>query len=170
MSSPSATHEVHLPLLSLTEMTTDADVRRDVILSVRSFDSRRGSASYRDLAPGVDWQKAALDKLRQLAVLPPDWDTQGASPPSARTLLFAECFTRLLFAANLRPRSISPSVEEGVAFNFRAPSKYAAVEFLNDGSVGLVFSEAGRQPAVECIESEESRLRAAIDQLRDFLS
>ena len=69
---------------------------------------------------------------------------------------------------NLAPSAVVPSVEEGVCFDFRSGNKYAAVEFLNEGSIGFTLSPSEGICMVK--ELDESQLGEAADRIREFIS
>lgn len=119
--------------------------------------------------PGSSRWPELFNRLTELSALKADWDPEGAAPPNARTVAMARSFLNRLLYEEFAPNSISPSVEEGIAFNFRSGPKYAAVEFLNDGSIGLVLSEPGKEPVVDCLEAEAGTLHEAVKRLREFI-
>ncbi|MEB2346132.1 MAG: hypothetical protein OZ948_15495 [Deltaproteobacteria bacterium] len=122
-----------------------------------------------DLNPGTTPWPDLFNRLTELATLRVDWDPEGAAPPNAEALTSARSFLALLLDAEFAPSSISPSVEEGITFNFRSGPRYAAVEFLNSGEVGFVLSERGKGPVVASIAAEDAGLCDAIKQIHEFI-
>ena len=136
----------------------------------QNTDTDVGYLTIADYTPSpLDWQRALQDQLVLLGQLDADWDPEGAAPPTPTTLVAARNFARLLVSGNLACRSVTPSVEEGLAFNFHQGSRYGAIEFLNDGSVGLFLFAPALNPIAEALETQDD-LAAAIDRLRDFVS
>lgn len=122
-----------------------------------------------EYAPAKRWQSALTSRIKELSFLRADWDAGGANPPNGLAASSSENFAYLLIDKNLKPQHVSPSVEEGITFSFRSGSKYAAVEFLNDDSIGMVLSEENEEPVIRLLRSEEGDLCVAIDELRVFL-
>ncbi len=114
-----------------------------------------------------NWTAGLQRELQRLVELRAGWDPGGASPPNKTALGHAVCFADLLVRLGIRPDAVSPSVEGGAGFSFRSGTKYAAIEFLNDGSIGLVLSERNAEPII--LFPDENELRAAIVTLRNFL-
>lgn len=107
------------------------------------------------------------NRLEELKVLPNNWDPEGAKPPDSVVIEKSLRFSLLLSLYNLTPESISPSVEEGICFNFWQNKKYAAIEFLNDGSTMLLLSGEG-DPIIE--ELKEIDWHVALDKVKNFLN
>lgn len=156
-----------LPNLLWTD-TVEVEPSKRILIIREHSDSDKDRMVEAPAISAPDWRARLKKQLDILSVLKSDWDPGGAAPPNPLCMARARGFSHLLYEANLQPDNARPSVEEGIAFNFHTPSKYAAIEFLNDGSIGLILSEEHKTPEIEDL-SGESELRAALEQLTRFL-
>lgn len=110
----------------------------------------------------------ALVQLDRLSTLPPDWDSYGADPPSARAIVIAariidgfqeQC--RGPVSNSALPLAIVP-LSGGVQLEWNASSGSLEIEIDKDGQIGYLL-ESGVDPDVHYEEGNSITVDHAID-------
>ncbi len=86
-----------------------------------------------------------MKQLGALRSLKPGWDSYDAPPPHQQAIESARDFLGSVLASESAPAParVCASVEGGVGIVFQRDSRYADVEFLNDGSIVGGASDGG---------------------------
>lgn len=116
-----------------------------------------------------DWLMKAHKRLASLASLEDDWDSYGASPPTAASIETARYVLGRLALTDFRPSDIAPSAEGGVCLSFRQGNRYGDVECFNSGEVLAVTSLGGDQTDVWEVGDVDCDLSSTLERLRAFL-
>ncbi len=117
----------------------------------------------------------ALHRLAELAGLPRDWDSYGASPPAshalsaAYTLLFAlEDRVDRHIGERLQPYAIAPIANGGVQLLWRGVGAEIEVDVDPSGSLGYLLIQ-GKDAARTFTEEESTSLLEVITVIRDVI-
>ena len=104
------------------------------------------------LSPSPSLQPT-LERLSELAKLPPDWDADGSPPPSS--IAIAEA-CRLLVAVyeaaaptaaqSVLPFHLAPVPGGGVLLEWRGANEEIEVDVGVDGGIGYLLSRGGKPP------------------------
>ena len=113
---------------------------------------RRGSKAAGALAPATQTPlsfQPTRDTLDELAALPEDWDSYGASPPTARAIsaahgVLANVAERYVDVADEHalPWATAPLADGGVQFEWRGPGGAIEVEIGPDGALNYLVEWA----------------------------
>ena len=110
-----------------------------------------------------------VKQLEALSSLMLGWDSYDAPAPNRRSIASARDFLESLSSRELGPAPVRvcASVEGGVGIVFQRDSRYADVEFLNDGSiVGGASDGSGR---VDVDEWRDADTKEMLDWISEHL-
>ena len=79
------------------------------------------------------------EQLSALRALGAGWDGYRAPAPAASALKAAQRALTVLRFVNAKPSAVVPAVDGGVGICFVRESRYAHIEFANDGDVWVVM-------------------------------
>jgi len=128
-------------------------------------DTRRSPSS---TAVADDWHAELSTRLDELAALPVDWNSYGSDPPNAEALARARIALDVLRDLEMRPTSLVATADGGVAIGFRTATRYADVEFYNDGEIAAVTSD--RKGDIDAWEVSPEEIAAALRKIRAFVA
>ena len=106
------------------------------------IDSRESSDYVRRKIAQLEAEK----KLKQLLLLPENWDSYGSERPSTTAIAAAGSIAVAFIEFGLIPDAITPSSEGGIAICFVRNQKYADVECFNSGQVIAVRYSTNDDP------------------------
>lgn len=88
------------------------------------------------------WQTSVVEKISSYRSLPQNWNSYGSPPPSAiarqKAILF---ITALLDEKQPRPR-VTPVSGGGIQFEWSYGEREVEIEFLHDGTIEYVLTDA----------------------------
>jgi hypothetical protein len=113
------------------------------------------------------WLPEARHQLASLG-LPPEWPEETVEAPSSRASKSADCTLRLLAEHGLAPTWMLPSLEGGVCLAFTAGSRYADIQFLNNGEIVTTCAQGAK--SVSQTLPSGSDLGAVLRTIRTFLN
>lgn len=120
------------------------------------------ASELRSRAARQPWFLAAMDRLRDLSQLSPDWDSYGADPISAGALNAVRQFLEAIAREEevtgssglgevLKPFAIAPLASGGLQLEWRGPSGVLEVEAETSGeATGLLIQ--GKEPSRRFID------------------
>lgn len=92
--------------------------------------------------------------IKSFVNYPPNWDSFGSQPPNEIAIMNAIKGLQILAGNGLFPDKVSPSMEEGIIFEFLLMSNYYLFEFYNDGDIIFLKREDDGLKAMEINLSE----------------
>ncbi|MBI2435778.1 MAG: hypothetical protein HYV26_23225 [Candidatus Hydrogenedentes bacterium] len=117
---------------------------------------------------GVDSLMLRLDRM---STLTSGWDSYGAEPPSQQAITNARAFVALLESENILPVTVLPSSAGGVGITFEEQNLQAFVEFRNDGSKALMFSDFdSEETELVSIPERETNPQSIVRRIQEFLN
>lgn len=152
-----------------------------------SIRSVSGAGAYFDLlydedrvstVPEVGDPDPAVDELRNLLLLPDDWDRRGAPAPTVPAVEVARFVLREGRSLGLLQARVSPDVEGGVATYFFGGEELpdggwrlqAGVLSSNDGEVTVYLRDRSTPGAeINDVDATEESLREAIARIVTFI-
>ncbi len=108
-------------------------------------------------------------ELKKAAQCCDDWDSYGASAPSAQSVKAAEAFLDSAREQFLEPTTVVASAEGGIATYFMSGARTAYMEYRNTGEFILGMYGADQPVVQEGISDGSERLRSLF-QIRDYLA
>jgi hypothetical protein len=87
-------------------------------------------------------------KLTKIAALGENWDSYGAVPPDAQSVISARLALRLANSDRTLPQAVVPSAEGGVSLCWDMGAKHAYIEFGNDGTAVVATYEGDGEPYI----------------------
>lgn len=110
-----------------------------------------------------------MTQLEALRGLEPGWDSYDARPPNRQAIESARDFLGSVLAGESAPAPVRvcASVEGGVGIVFQRGSRYADVEFLNDGSIVGGASDGGGR--VDVAEWRDADTKEMLDWISERL-
>jgi hypothetical protein len=103
-----------------------------------------------------NWWRDAVVFLERVASVP-EASADCEEPPSKSAHEYARRIGELLFAANMPPVRIAPSIDGGIVFSFNNAQRFGSVECYNSGEIVFVVSRGDGSPVVwECAVDDRS--------------
>ncbi len=95
---------------------------------------------------GHDMVQPALDRVAQLAALPPDWDSYGANPPTEQAVARANALLLAVgrayggtYGPAVRPYAIAPLDDGGLQLEWRGGTGEIEVEIGPQAGLAYLF-------------------------------
>ncbi len=102
------------------------------------------------LRPAIAWADFALKQLEQLEKLEPNWDGEGADPPSSESLLAAKQLLMSLDGSLPKPH-IHPTRDGYVQIEWEEGEFYLEVELRSTQEAVIVFQMRGMDTPQELL-------------------
>lgn len=105
-----------------------------------------------------------IKKIESFKFLGKDWDTFNSEPPNDIAISNAKDALKEFHKKSIYPDEISPTSEEGVAFQSFGDNFYYLFEFYNDGDIGYLKQ---LDEEIISVDIEFSELDSIIDKLKE---
>jgi hypothetical protein len=117
-----------------------------------------------------DRYESLVGQLRSFVDLADGWDSYRAPAPQSVAVSQAECFLNQLSQADILPSRLSPSVVGGIGVTFREGQRKSYVEFYNNGTVCVLFSDGESEPRTQQVESTQGGYASLLAEIREYLN
>lgn len=116
------------------------------------------------------WLREFSTELNKMKDMEYNWDGFESDPPNLLAIRTASEVLYSLHDVQLRPTSINPSAEEGVAISFFNKGKYAIIECYNDGDIIMACSDSQNRRKVWEFNGQQDEINDHLVLLGGFLN
>lgn len=131
--------------------------------------TRRIGVVHRGTGNRDDW-RGRSEKIDSFHTLQTGWNGYSAPAPSGAAIKTAKLFLAQLQSKDLRPDRIKPAAVGGIGVTFRKDRRKSYVEFYNNGTVYVLFSEGTPEPETRQIRPTIRDYLSAIEEIQGYLN
>lgn len=138
--------------------------------------AHRGSDSGNTVSKGIScamqrsWLLEFTQSIDSFAALPIGWDSYDSQPPNAWCRSSAKEILGCCHELNLKPSSVTPTAEGGIAIAFVCNGRYGDIEVLNCTEILAVTAIPGTPSTVWSVGASEPQIKDSLSQIWSFVS